>query len=313
MENKSINLNLNNVINSIINKRNFSIEEKNINDKCEKSLKEKGIANSAQFNCELRDIIKVAEPYFVGNKKTETFVLKNDAAELIQRVNYFENNVNDLNVPFVSSANVAWGGEVDKVLDANPQLESKKLKPHRLSTYVDYSKAFLNCTDDEVSQKVNESIINAIFNKLFQTIFSDQTETYDHPKGLFNGITPSQIGAIESLCEMAYKVDQKTNGNVWIISAKAKDEINQMAVSLRFPLLNNNQLLNSDAICTNLCQDGFICYLPLDLLVVAQWGVMSLNVDNYTKATSGKVRVYIDAWFDYDLLGNDNIAVGDFE
>ena len=309
MENKSINLN--NVINNIINKRNFSIEEKRINDKCEKSLKEKGIAHNGQFNFELRDIIKVAEPYYVGHKKTETFVLKNDAADLINRVNYFENNVNDLNVPFVSSANVAWGGEVEKVLDSNPQLESKKLKPHRLSTYVDYSKAFLNCTDDEVSQKVNESIVNAIYNKLFATIFSDETETYDHPKGLFDGITQFAISNVEHLTDMQYAIDKKGNSNTWIISPQAKQEL--FKLSTNYPLLQNNELLNSPAICTNLIDDGFICYLPLEYLVIAEWSVISLNVDNYTKATSGKVRVFIDAWFDFDLLGTDNIAVGYFE
>ncbi len=145
MEKKTINLN--NVINNIINKKNFSIEEKRINEKCEKSLKAKGIANSAQFNCEFRDIIKVGEPYFVGNKKTETFVLKNDAAELLEKVNYFENNVNDLNVPYVSAANVEWGEETAPAIDANPQLESKKLNQHRLSTYVVYPTALLNCKE----------------------------------------------------------------------------------------------------------------------------------------------------------------------
>ena len=205
MKNKTINLV--DVINRITAKQNFNIEEKSINDKCTKALKEKGISHNGQFNFEMRDIVKVQPPYYVGHKKTETFVLKNDAADLINRVNYFENNVNDLNVPYVSSANVEWGEELAKVLDANPQLESKKLKPHRLSTYVDYSKAFLNCTDDEVSQKVNESIINAIYNKLFQTIFSDETETYEHPKGLFDGVTQFAISNAEHLADMQYKVD----------------------------------------------------------------------------------------------------------
>ncbi len=308
MDNKSINLN--NVINSIINKKNFSVEEKRINDKCEKSLKEKGISHNGQFNFEMRDLVNVQPPYYVGTKKTETFVLKNDAAELIQKVNYFQNNVNDLNVPYVSAANVAWGEEIANVLDANPQLESKKLKPHRLSTYVDYTKAFLNCTDDEVSEKVNQSVVNAIYNKLFATIFSDVEESDAHPKGLFNGITPSTT-TIENLADMQYAIDKKHNCNVWVISPQAKKEINKLSVN--YPLLNNNQLFNSPAICTNLCTDGYICYLPLDLLVVAQWGVMSLNVDNYSLAKEGKVRVYIDAWFDFDLLGNDNIAVGYFE
>lgn len=309
METKKINLV--DVINRITTKQNFNIEEKRINDKCEKSLKEKGISHNGQFNFEMRDLVNVQPPYYVGTKKTETFVLKNDAAELIQNVNYFENNVNDLNVPFVSAANVAWGDEVANILNSNPQLESKKLKPHRISTYVDYSKAFLNCTDDEVSQKVNESIVNAIFNKLFQTIFSDVAETNEHPKGLFNGITPSTITTIDNLADMQYEIDKKHNGNVWVISPQAKQKLLKMGTN--YPLLSNNQLLNNPAICTNLCNDGYICYLPLDLLVVAQWGVMSLNVDNYSLATSGKVRVYIDAWFDFDLLGNDNIAVGQFE
>lgn len=304
-------LNLVDVINKITTKQNFNIEEKRINDKCEKSLKEKGISHNGQFNFEMRDLVNVQPPYYVGHKKTETFVLKNDAAELIQRVNYFENNVNDLNVPYVSSANVAWGEEVAKILNSNPQLQSKKLKPHRLSTYVDYSKAFLNCTDDEVSQKVNQSIINAIFNKLFQTIFSDVEETNEHPKGIFNGITPCTITTTEDLADLQYEIDKKHNGNVWVISPKAKQKLLKMGTN--YPLLSNNELLNNPAICTNLCDDGYICYLPLDLLVVAQWGVMSLNVDNYSLATEGKVRVYIDGWFDFDLIGNDNIAVGDFE
>ena len=107
---------------------------------------------------------------------------------------------------------------------------------------------------------------------------------------------------------MQYEGDRNQVDNVFIISPKAKYEINKLSDNL----LRDNQLLNNPAICENLMQDGLICYMPLDLLLIAEFGTTSITVDAVTKAADNEVVVYIDSYLDFGYLNKDLIKLAKF-
>ena len=120
---------------------------------------------------------------------------------------------------------------------------------------------------------------------------------------------PTTITTKDDLIDFQYQQDKQSSNNVWVISAGAKNKINKMDFH---PLINDDKLLNSEVICTNLCEDGFIAYLPLNYLCVAEWNIVSINVNPITKAVEGNVEIYVDAYFDFAMANDTLIKVGQF-
>ena len=146
-------------------------------------------------------------------------------------------------------------------------------------------------------------------NKLVESILSDDAETTDQPKGIFNGLSATTISAITDLATMQYNGDKEKTKNVWVISPKAKAEI----LKLNPLIFNDGKFLGSEYIFENRMKDGLIAYLPLDLVVVAQFGVVEITVDNVTDVVNGNVKTYIDTYFDFDFMDTTKIQVGCFE
>jgi len=144
---------------------------------------------------------------------------------------------------------------------------------------------------------------------LVESILSDSAETSDQPKGIFNGISATTISTLADLATMQYDGDKLKTKNVWIISPKAKAEI----LKLNPILFNDGKFLGSDFILENRVQDGYIAYLPLDLVVVAQFGAVQITVDNVTDVVNGNVKTYIETYFDFDFLDDSKIQLGKFE
>ena len=138
---------------------------------------------------------------------------------------------------------------------------------------------------------------------------SDSAETSDQPKGIFNGLSASTLSAITDLATLQYDGDKLKTDNVWIISPKAKSEI----LKLNPLMFNDGKFLGNDYILENRMQDGYIVYLPLNLVTVAQFGAVSITLDNVTDVVNGNVKTYIDTYFDFDFLDNTKIQLGVFE
>ena len=70
--------------------------------------------------------------------------------------------------------------------------------------------------------------------------------------------------------------------------------------------------MGSPYISENRMNDGLIAYLPLDLVVVAQFGAVQITVDNVMDVVNGNVKTYIETYFDFDFLDGSKIQLGIF-
>ena len=280
-------------------------QEIKIDERAINHAKENAINTIGQFNCELRQLINAS---FFEDSKTPSaqFYASPDVAKFMERVFYIPDCKNNISVPYISADDAQWCPDGAPSSDTNNTIQSKKLTPHRLTTKITLSKTLLNCTSQEVEQKIKDALVNAIYEKLISSIFSAQ----NNPDGLFFNVQPATIATKDELIDFQYQQDKQTSNNVWVISAGAKNKINKMDFH---PLINDNKLLNSEAICTSLCKDGFIAYLPLNYLCVAEWNVVSINVNPITKAIDNEDEIYVDAYFDFAMANDSLISVGKFE
>ena len=216
---------------------------------------------------------------------------------------YLTGLVGNISIPAYTGSNVAWADEVAAAANGAGDWSEIKLQPHRLTAYVDVSKEFLLQDSNDAEAMLRRDIIAAIGNKLEATILGADAGTDEKPAGLFDGVT-----AMTTAVKFADIVDAEAEldaANVsgaytYILSPKAKAALRTLskdAGSGRF-VLEDGEIEGSKAlVSSNVTAKGLVVGDFSDY-VIAQWGAIDLVVDNYTKATEGKVRLVVNAYFD---------------
>lgn len=216
---------------------------------------------------------------------------------------YLTGLVGNISIPAYSGSNVAWAGETAAAANGAGDWSEIKLQPHRLTAYVDVSKEFLLQDSNDAEAMLRRDIIAAIGNKLEATILGSDAGTDEKPAGLFDGVTAMttavKFGDIVD-AEAELDAANVSGAYTYILSPKAKAALRTLskdAGSGRFVLEDgeiegSKALVSSNVVAKGLVVGDFTDY------VIAQWGAIDLVVDNYTKATEGKVRLVVNAYFD---------------
>ena len=216
---------------------------------------------------------------------------------------YLTGLVGNISIPAYTGSNVGWANEVAAAANGAGDWSEIKLQPHRLTAYVDVSKEFLLQDSNDAEAMLRRDIIAAIGNKLEATILGSEAGTDEKPAGLFDGVTAMttavKFGDIVD-AEAELDAANVTGAYTYILSPKAKAALRTLskdAGSGRF-VLEDGEIEGSKAlVSSNVAAKGFVVGDFTDY-VIAQWGAIDLVVDNYTKATEGKVRLVVNAYFD---------------
>ena len=216
---------------------------------------------------------------------------------------YLTGLVGNISIPAYTGSNVAWAGETAAAANGAGDWSEIKLQPHRLTAYVDVSKEFLLQDSNDAEAMLRRDIIAAIGNKLEATILGSDAGTDEKPAGLFDGVTAMttalKFGDIVD-AEAELDAANVSGAYTYILSPKAKAALRTLskdAGSGRF-VLEDGEIEGSKAlVSSNVVAKGMIVGDFTDY-VIAQWGAIDLVVDNYTKATEGKVRLVVNAYFD---------------
>ena len=216
---------------------------------------------------------------------------------------YLTGLVGNISIPAYTGSNVGWASEVAAAANGAGDWSEIKLQPHRLTAYVDVSKEFLLQDSNDAEAMLRRDIIAAIGNKLEATILGADAGTDEKPAGLFDGVTAMttavKFGDIVD-AEAELDAANVSGAYTYILSPKAKAALRTLskdAGSGRF-VLEDGEIEGSKAlVSSNVTAKGFVVGDFSDY-VIAQWGAIDLVVDNYTKATEGKVRLVVNAYFD---------------
>ena len=298
-------LNLLDVMNRVANRIALTPQQEELNQRAKDKARENGMTATGMYNIEFREMVN-------NTVITNTTRATTQSAEIddnfLSKITFYPSLKANLKAPYFDENTCDWKDVGYGVTANTDTISSKYLTPHRLTTQVDFSVDILRQSKDFYNE-VNAILIKAIYNKLVESILSDSAETSDKPKGIFNGVSASTISTLADLATLQYDGDKLKTQNVWIISPKAKAEI----LKLNPTIFNDGKFLGSEYICENRMQDGLIAYLPLNLVTVAQFGAVSITLDNVTDVVNGNVKTYIDTYFDFDFLDDSKIQLGVFE
>ena len=298
-------VNILDAINRITNHIALSERQEQENRKATAKARENGIKANGTINVEMRTLIDEMTKQKYTVKEAQSSEMVDD---FLDRTTFYPEMTSNIKVPYFDADSCYWLDTGKGITATTETITSKYLTTHRLTSKVVFSNQVLRQNKTFINE-VNAILVKAIYNKLVESILSDSAETEDQPKGIFNGISASTISTIADLATLQYNGDKNKTKNVWLISPKAKQEIMKLNPSL----FNDGKFMDSEYICENRMQDGLIAYLPLDLLVVAQFGVVEITADNVTDAINSNTKVYIDTYFDFDYLDNDKVQLGTFE
>lgn len=234
--------------------------------------------------------------------------------------------VGDLSMPAYAGTSAAWKGEVAAAADGGGAFSEINFSPLRLTAYVDISKRFLIQDSASAEAMLKQDIVNAVAGKLESTLFSKTAASAGvSPAGLFPigdtlGAGLPTWGEIVGL-ETAVDTANALQGNLSYITNAAgrgllkttvKHATNPAGFMMSesgemngYPVHVSNHVAADLATATD--EDG-LAFANWSDLIIAQWAGIDIVVDPFTLATTGQIRLVVNAYFDAKFRRTASLA-----
>jgi HK97 family phage prohead protease len=286
-----------------IERKNFSDDVKEAIQRA-KTINKQAVGQIALPTNELRNYYKTAGVTIPEiNIKPTTNVLRDNGAT------YLNGLSNDVKYPYISDNNVQFkanGFDNSKVT----KLDSTTIAPKRIVAVVNYSMETIIANNTDIQDAITQDLLNAIEQSFERAILSDAAETEDLPKGLFKGATPITLAGYTDIIEMEYQASLKDmNNTIYLVSPSAAKKLKTMAnggeMVMKNGIINGRKVVESNNV-----QDGYVALLDPTKLIIANWGVIDIVVDDVTQKRTGVVRLIINTYCNAALKNPTQIVVG---
>lgn len=307
-----------NAINSIVNNKPLSEEDRNFIAEGEQEMRAAGLNYSGQIlmRAGINATVATEGKEAIATEKTSILeAIKNNLVLTEAGATFMTNLHGDISIPTYDGSSVAWAAETGAATDGAGNFGEVTLTPKRLTAFVDISKQMLNQASDDVEAMIRRDIANAISQKLEATIFGTESGSTTQPAGLFAEATAvtKSVNNFAAVLGLEEKFEGKAYGEkVWVVSPKAKSALKakDKGTDTGNFLIQNGELDGFKVICTQNMPANYLCFGDFSDLVVAQWGAIDITVDPYSQAVNGKVRIVVNAYFDAKLRRASSVALG---
>ena len=305
-------------INSIANNRNLNEVDSAVVNAGATAMRNAGISTTGQIQLSAeKRTLSVATADGVVETEVENILapLRDNSVLINAGAKYLTNLNGNVKLPVMGKGNVTWEGETASAKDAGNTITAKELKPKRLTAFVDVSKQFLIQDSADAEATLRADIVNAIGEKLQQTILGAEAGTETQPNGIFSidASAVTSVTAFKDICDLEAKVDDSNAGanRCYLVSNKAKAGLRNMAKSTKSTelVMQGGEIDGTKVYATSSIADKYIAYGDFSNLVIGQWGGIDLVVDQYTVAKEGCVRLVINCYFDAVVTRPEAIAI----
>lgn len=214
----------------------------------------------------------------------------------------------NINYPYITQDNVQFNA-----VGYDPQ-EMKfgniELKPKRIVALCSYSVDLVNSTNIDIQNAFCSDLLSSIEQAFEKALLSDTKETIDLPKGLFNGVTPTNVTSYKDLVEMEYQATTKDMANLTYIVSPQAAKVLKMTTNGNFPVYRNGMINGIKVIESNNVQEGYLCLLDATKLVVGDWGMCDITIDKVTHIAEGYIELSINTFKNGCLKNPNQIVVG---
>lgn len=219
-------------------------------------------------------------------------------------------------------ATSTWKTEIAELDASSLKFGSAEMTPHRLGTYSIVSKQLLNQSSSAIENLIRQELMESIAHAVDVAAINGSGAS-NQPTGVLNtaGIGSVAIGAnggdptynhIVAL-ENAVEIQNALLGNLkYLINPKVKNKLKTTKIdagSGLFIMPGNTELNGYGAISSNMVPSDLtkgtaagtcsaIVFGNWSDLLIGQWGGLDLMADPYTLATSGRIRLIVDSFWD---------------
>lgn len=305
-------------INAIANNRNLNEVDSAVIAAGATAMRNAGISTSGQIQLSAeKRTLSVATADGVVETEVENILapLRDNSVLISAGAKYLTNLNGNVKLPVMGKGNVTWEGETASAKDAGNTITAKELKPKRLTAFVDVSKQFLIQDSADAEATLRADIVNAIGEKLQQTILGTAVGSETQPNGIFSidASAVTSVTTFKDVCDLEAKVDDSNAGanRCYLVSNKAKAGLRNMAKSTKSTelVMQNGEIDGTKVYATSSIADKYIAYGDFSNLVIGQWGGIDLVVDQYSVAKEGCVRLVINCYFDAVVTRPEAIAI----
>ena len=185
-----------------------------------------------------------------------------------------------------------------------------ELSPKRIVALCKYSVDLVNSTNVDVQNAFVCDLLNSIEQAFEKAILCDAQETQDLPKGLFNGITTTNVGSYKDLVEMEYNATSKDMSNLTYLLSPTAAKALKMMTNGNCPVMCNGMINGIKVLESNNVQEGYMCLLDATKLVVGDWGMCDIVIDKVTHIAEGYIELSINTFKNGCLKNPNQIVVG---
>ena len=229
---------------------------------------------------------------------------------------FITNLTGDVQIPLMTAESCGWESEIAEAKDGAGTFSSVKLSPKRLTAYIDLSKQFLIQDSVGAEELIRQDLINALNAKLEATILGAEDGDLTKPEGIFHKIDPT-AHTVSNFADLVNAESDIEDANVigemkYVMSNKAKAAFRSMAKSSKTTqlVMEGGQIDGTPVLNTSHVSGKNFVYGDFSNLAIGQFGAVDLLVDPYTKASSGQIRIIINAYFDSKVLRPEAFVTG---
>lgn len=226
---------------------------------------------------------------------------------------YLSGLKNNVRIPVLGKGAAKWASEVGQASDFGATITSKELKPHRLTTTLSVSRQFLMQDSADAENVLRADIINAIAEKLQQTVLGTVTDDPTAPKGILAD-SGKTVATFADVCDFESEADDANVGEkrAYILSNKAKAAFRAMAKSTKNTqlVMEGGEIDGTPAYATSSVAGKKFAYGDFSALYVAQFGGLSIITDIYSRAAYDEVVLTVSGYFDAVVVRDGAIKVG---
>lgn len=225
----------------------------------------------------------------------------------------------DKRIPIIGSVTTQWEGETDNAADGGSAMSKKDLTPHRLASFLDYSKQAALQHNPSLEQALRRALSESAAAKLEYSVLTDDT-TSGGPAHIGAGKTAKTASSANALMLAVVEEVLGNNHNKgslgFAISHELFNAVHTAAkVSGVSALLQDGKIMDMIAKFSTQIADvntdkPAVYYGNWSKVQIGQFGGIEILVDPYTQAVAGKNRLVLNSYWDHVLTQADAISVG---
>lgn len=234
-----------------------------------------------------------------GNIPTDvlTPIAENRPKNLIEElgINYLKECTAFFNYPIMSGSTSKWVDEGETSNFDDVLFDSVKLEPKRLLSYVEYSKDITLNPQTQIAKAIENDLVNSIYDKVQETMLND----------IFDTANTISISGYSDIVDLEFSAGTKSIKNgVYIVSPLAAKKLKQIKNG-DTPIYQNGTINGTKVYETASLSDERIIYGDFSKLLLAQWGVIDITVDDKTAIYMGIIKLTINSYWNWAVTDSN--------